>query len=85
MDWEIMFEVLMSVLFFFPLVIVLGAFIVVGILVCFEGLVSLVRKIDKKENKEVEIVVESGQIVRNLNEAVKENIRGSSKGRADTR
>lgn len=43
MNWNVMLEVVMSLVFFAPLVILLGAFLFVGVLTAFEGVAALVR------------------------------------------
>lgn len=43
MNWNVMLEVVMSLVFFAPLVILLGAFLFVGVLTAFEGVVALAR------------------------------------------
>ena len=65
MDWEIMMRVLMSMLFFAPLLIVLIGALFVGVLVTIEGFVSLVSK------KEIVVVQDSsGPIVQGLKDSI---------------
>ena len=44
MNWEIMIEVLMSAIFFAPLLIGLTFFVVIGGAMMFEGLASFFKK-----------------------------------------
>lgn len=44
MNWDTMLKVVMSMIFFAPLLIALVAFLVVGVLVAFEGIAALATK-----------------------------------------
>lgn len=74
MDWSYMLKVLMSMIFFAPLLIALVGFAFVGVLVLFEGLVAFATKRAQVAGAVAAPVSQNqpGPIVAGLKEAIAE-------------
>ena len=76
MDWNTMTSVLMSAIFFAPLLLALGFFLFVGALVLFEGAVAFAgRYATETKIPEAEVdISEVGPIAAGLEESVREEV-----------
>ncbi|MBS1148860.1 MAG: hypothetical protein H6Q89_558 [Myxococcaceae bacterium] len=90
MNWDLMMNVVMSMMFFAPLLIALGLFLFMGVLVAFEGAVALGGKLGANERAARHAQPEPmGPIAEGLEEAVKDEVaqanapaKDATKGRA---
>jgi hypothetical protein len=73
MNWNVMLEVVMSAIFFAPLLIIFGAMLFVGALAAFEGVVALARNVALPAGAASPVIEnEAGPVVAGFKAAIEE-------------
>lgn len=76
MNWDLMIEVVMSMVFFAPLLIALGVFLFMGVLVLFEGAVALGGKYQRQGATRAPAAA-AGPMALGLEEAIDEEVKAA--------
>ncbi|MBS1153997.1 MAG: hypothetical protein H6Q89_5695 [Myxococcaceae bacterium] len=74
MNWDLMMNVVMSMMFFAPLLLALGFFVFMGVLVAFEGAVAFASKLGASEQLAYAPAAPMGPIAAGLQEAVRDEV-----------
>lgn len=79
MDWKVMVEVCMGIIFFAPLLIALLGFLFIGAMMVFEGIAQIAMASEMVQEKVVDAQKHDGPIVSGLKESIEDESNHTSK------